>query len=41
MGGVSWKGGSWEIARPTAIAQLKMKDVCILYKVIEFFYEEK
>jgi hypothetical protein len=32
MGGVSWRGGSREVAKPTTIAWLKMKDVCIYYR---------
>ncbi len=35
MGGAFSRGGSWEVARPTAIAQLKMEDVCNLCNVIE------
>jgi hypothetical protein len=35
------KGGNWEVARPTAIARLKMEDACILCNVIEFFLTEK
>jgi len=35
MGGVPPRGGSWEIARPIVIAQLKMEDVCILCNIIE------
>jgi hypothetical protein len=41
MGGVSWKGGSWEVAKPTTNAQLKMEEVCILYDVIETFLMKK
>jgi hypothetical protein len=41
MGGVFWKGGSQEVVRPMAIAQLKMEDVCILCNVIKNFYEKK
>ncbi len=26
---VFWKGGSWEVAKPTATAQLKMEDTCL------------
>jgi hypothetical protein len=38
MGGVSWRGGSQEVAKPTAIARLKMEeDACILCNVIEIF----
>ncbi len=41
MGGVSWKGGSGEVAKPMAIARLKMEDVCIFYNVIETFWQRK
>ncbi len=41
MGGVSWRGGSWEVARPMITAQLKMANVCIFYNVIEFFLWRK
>ncbi len=37
MGGVSYKGESPEVARPTAIVRLKIEDDCILCKVIEIF----
>jgi len=30
-------GGSKEVAEPTATTQLKMKDACIFYSVIEIF----
>jgi hypothetical protein len=35
MGGVSWKGGSQEIVKPTTITLLKMEDICILCNVIK------
>ncbi len=35
MGGVFWRGGSWEVAKPMTITQLKMEDACNLYNVIE------
>jgi len=35
MGGVFWRDGSWEVAKPIAIAQLKMEDACNLYNVIK------
>jgi hypothetical protein len=35
MGGVSWRGGSCKVIRPTIIPQLKMEDACIFYNVIE------
>jgi hypothetical protein len=35
MEGVSWRIGSWEVTKPTSIAQLKMEDACILYNVIK------
>jgi hypothetical protein len=41
MGGAFSRGGSWEVARPTATAQLKMEDVCILCNVIEKKFTEK
>ncbi len=37
MGGVSYKGGSREVARPTATIRLKIEDDCILCKVNEIF----
>jgi hypothetical protein len=41
MGGVFWKGGSQEVAKPMAIAQLKMEDTCIFCNVIETFWQRK
>jgi hypothetical protein len=43
MGGVSWKGGNWEVAKLTTIARLdiKMVDICIFYNVIETFWQRK
>jgi hypothetical protein len=41
MGGVSWRDGSREVAKPTIIARLKMKDACILCNVIKTFWEKK
>jgi hypothetical protein len=41
MGGVFWRGGSWEIARSIAIAQLKMEDAYILCNIIEMFWSKK
>ncbi len=41
MGGVSWKGGSWEVTKPTTTAWLKMEDACILCNVIEIFWQGK
>jgi hypothetical protein len=35
MGGVFWRDGSWEVAKPTTITQFKMEDVCNLYNVIK------
>jgi len=35
MGGVSWRGGSQEVARPITTAQLKMEDAC---NIIEIFW---
>jgi hypothetical protein len=35
MGGVLWKGGSWEIVRPTIIIQFKMENACILCNIIK------
>jgi hypothetical protein len=37
MGGVSLRGGRWEMARPMAIIQFKMKDACIISNVIKKF----
>jgi hypothetical protein len=37
MGGVFWRGGSQEVAKLTATAQLKMEDACIFRNVIETF----
>jgi hypothetical protein len=37
MGGVFERVGSWEVAKPTTTTQLKMKDVCIFFNVIETF----
>jgi hypothetical protein len=41
MGGLFSKGGSREVAKPIAIARLRMEDVCILYNVIEIFLQKK
>jgi hypothetical protein len=41
MGGVFWRGGSQEVIKPTASAQLKMEDTCILCNVIETFWRRK
>jgi hypothetical protein len=41
MGGMFWNGGSWEVAKPTVNAQLKMEDICILSNVIEIFLTKK
>jgi len=41
MGDVSWRGGSQEVARPKAIAQLKVEDAGSLYNVVEIFYWKK
>jgi hypothetical protein len=41
MGGVSWRGESWEVARPTTTAQLKMEDAYILAMWLNFFDKEK
>jgi hypothetical protein len=41
MGGVSWRGGSWEVTKFTTITWLKMEDVCILCNVIEVFLRKK
>jgi hypothetical protein len=38
MGGVFWKGKSREMVKPTTIAWLNMKDICILCNVIEIFW---
>jgi hypothetical protein len=37
IGVLSSRGGSWEVAKLTAITSLKMEDVCILYSIIEIF----
>jgi hypothetical protein len=37
MGGVCWKGGSQELAKPTTTTQLKMENTCILCNVIKVF----
>jgi hypothetical protein len=41
MGGVFWRGGSQEVAKPMATAWLKMEDTCIFGNVIEFFWQIK
>jgi hypothetical protein len=41
MVGVSWRGGSREIVKPTITTCLKMEDVYILYNVIETFWQKK
>jgi len=41
MGGVSWRGGSWEIAKLMVIAQFKMENICIFCIVIEMFWRKK
>jgi hypothetical protein len=38
---VSWRGESREVPRPSTIAQLKIKDGCILDNLIEFFWQNK
>jgi hypothetical protein len=30
MGGVSSRGGSWEMVKPRATTRFKMEDVCII-----------
>jgi hypothetical protein len=40
-GGVSWRGGSWELVKPTVTIQLKMEEVCILCNVIEILWQNK
>jgi hypothetical protein len=37
MGDMFWKGGSKEVAKPMAIAWLKMEGTCYLCNVIEMF----
>jgi hypothetical protein len=37
MGGVSSRGGSWEMARPMATTRFKMEDACIICNVIQIF----
>jgi hypothetical protein len=39
MGGMSWRGGSWEVARPMATTRLKMEDVSIFALWLKFFDE--
>jgi hypothetical protein len=41
MGGGSLKGGSQKVAKPTINVQLKMEDVYIFWKVMEFFWWRK
>jgi hypothetical protein len=41
MGDVSSRIGSQEVARPIAIASLKMEDACTLCNVIKFFCQGK
>jgi len=41
MGGVSWWGGSQDVVKPIATAQLKMEDACNLCNVIECFCQRK
>ncbi len=41
MGGVFEKGGSQEVATPTAIARLKMEGAYILCNVIEIIWQRK
>jgi hypothetical protein len=41
MGGMFWKGGSQEVIKHVAIAQLKMEDAYILCNVIEIFWRKK
>ncbi len=41
MGGGFWRDGNWEVAKPMAITWLKMENACILYNVIEFFWQRK
>jgi hypothetical protein len=39
--GVCPRSGNQEVARSTIIAQIKMEDACILYNVIEIFWQRK
>jgi hypothetical protein len=41
MGGVCWRGGSQEVARPSTITWFKMQDACILCNVIEILWWRK
>jgi hypothetical protein len=41
MGGVFWKGGSEEVARPIVIAQFKMEGAYILCTIIEIIWQRK
>jgi hypothetical protein len=41
MGGVSWRGGSQEVAKPMAITQFKMEDTYIFCNVIEVFLQKR
>jgi hypothetical protein len=40
MGGVFWRGGSWEVAKPIATTRFKMEDAYILSNVIKIFDKE-
>jgi hypothetical protein len=40
-GGMSWRGGSQEVAKLMATIRLKMEDTCIFCSVIETFWQRK
>jgi len=41
MGGVPWKGGSWEVIRPMITTWFKMENAYIFCNVIEIFWQKK
>jgi hypothetical protein len=41
MGDVYWRGGTQELAKPMAIAWLKMEDICIFCNAIKKIWQKK
>jgi len=41
MGGMSWRGGSWEVTKPMVITWFKMEDVYIFCDMIKTLWRRK
>jgi hypothetical protein len=41
MGGVSWRGGSWEVIRPMITTRFKMENAAYFAMWLKFFYGKK